>query len=86
MDKLFENLMDKLNEIKDLINKVLVEHDKEMITSINYDDHLRDNLGIDPIEMIDIVVQFDEIYGVDLFSDGDVKKVSEILKLIENEV
>lgn len=77
---------DKLNEIKDLINKVLVEHDKEMITSINYDDHLRDNLGIDSIEMIDIVVQFDEIYGVDLFSDGDVKKVSEILKLIENEV
>lgn len=77
---------DKLNEIKDLINRVLVEHDKEMITSINYDDHLRDNLGIDSIEMVDIVVQFDEIYGVDLFSDGDVKKVSEILKLIENEV
>jgi acyl carrier protein len=77
---------DKLNEIKDLINKVLVEHDKEMIASINYDDNLRDDLGIDSIEMVDIVVQFDEIYGVDLFSDGDVKKVSEILKLIENEI
>lgn len=77
---------DKLNEIKDLINKVLVEHDKEMIASINYDDNLRDDLGIDSIEMVDIVVQIDEIYGVDLFSDGDVKKVGEILKLIENEV
>lgn len=77
---------DKLNEIKDIINKVMVDHDKEIIDSINYDDNLRDDLGIDSIEMVDIVVQFEEIYGIDLFSEGDVKKVSEIIKRLESEV
>lgn len=77
---------DKLNEIKDIINKVMVDHDKEIIDNINYDDNLRDDLGIDSIEMVDIVVQFEEIYGIDLFSEGDVKKVSEIIKRLESEV
>jgi acyl carrier protein len=64
-----------------IINEVLSESDKE-VESISNETDLRNDLGMDSMNLAMLTVLIEDEYGVDIFEDGLVSKVSDIQKRI----
>jgi len=65
-----------------IINEVLSESDKE-VESISNETDLRNDLGMDSMNLALLTVLIEDEYGVDIFEDGLVSKVSDIQKRID---
>jgi acyl carrier protein len=65
-----------------IINEVLSESDKE-VESISNETDLRNDLGMDSMNLAMLTVLIEDEYGVDIFEDGLVSKVSDIQKRID---
>lgn len=66
------------------INEVLTGKDMPIVTDINYDTTLRDGLGLDSIDLAELTVRIEEETDIDIFSNGVVTTVGEILDVLEN--
>ena len=73
-------IMKKLLEI---INTVLANRGKSTVTSINEASGLRDDLGLDSLDLADLTVRIEAEYDVDIFEDGVVTTIGEILSKIQ---
>jgi len=62
----------------EIINEVLSESDTK-IEFISTDMDLRNDLGMDSMNLAYLTVLIEDEYGVDIFADGLVSKVSDIL-------
>lgn len=69
--------MDRLLEI---INTVLENRGKTRVETISGDSHLRNNLGMDSLDLAELTVRIEVEYEVDIFEDGIVETVGDILK------
>ena len=65
-----------------IINESLTENGKIPIKKLNYYDSLREDLEIDSFTMVEIVVKFEEEFGIDIFEGGMINKIEDLLKLI----
>nr|WP_195350973.1 phosphopantetheine-binding protein [Bacteroides nordii] len=73
-------MMKKLLEI---INTVLANRGKSTVTSINEASGLRDDLGLDSLDLAELTVRIEAEYDVDIFEDGVVTTIGEILSKIQ---
>jgi acyl carrier protein len=65
----------------EIINEVLSESDTK-VEIISDDMDLRNDLGMDSMNLAYLTVLIEDEYGVDIFADGLISKVSDILKKI----
>jgi len=64
-----------------IINTVINKKGKE-ISSINCDISLRNDLGMDSLDLAELTVRIEDEFDVDIFEDGVIDKISEILNII----
>ncbi len=62
----------------EIINEVLSESDTK-VEIISDDMDLRNDLGMDSMNLAYLTVLIEDEYGVDIFADGLISKVSDIL-------
>lgn len=80
------NLMDiKINErILEIMNTVLENRTKENLISLTPEMHLRNDIGFDSLDLAELTVRIEAEYDIDIFEDGIVNTVGEILKKLES--
>ncbi len=78
-------MMKEINNLLKCINQILEYNSKEKIPKLNENMNLRDEIGLDSLDLAELTVLVENDYGVDIFEDGVVLTVGEILnKLKEN--
>jgi len=69
-------MVDKLREI---INLILLKQGKSKLENIDLKDNLKSDIGLDSLDLAELTVRLEEEFGVDVFEDGIVETVEEIL-------
>ncbi len=76
----------KMNErILEIINTVLENRTKQKLKVLNFEDHLRNDIGFDSLDLAELTVRIEAEYDIDIFEDGIVNTVGEILKKLESQ-
>lgn len=65
----------------EIINEVLSDSGKK-ITSVTGETDLRKDLGMDSMNLAHLTVIIEDEYGVDIFDNGVISKISDIEKKI----
>lgn len=66
-------------KVLEIINKIRVAKDMAPLTSLNPNDKLRDDLGFTSFDLAELTVIIEDEYDIDIFEDGIVEKVGEVL-------
>ena len=72
-----------MEKIKQIINTVLNNRGKSVIESINETSHLRNDIGFDSLDLAELTVRIEAEYDVDIFEEGIVNTIGEILQKIQ---
>lgn len=72
--------MDKLLEI---VNIVLQNRGKRTLKTVSENSSLRDDLGLDSLDLAELTVRIEAEYDVDIFEVGVITTVGEILAKIQ---
>ncbi|NSW45994.1 MAG: acyl carrier protein [Bacteroidales bacterium] len=75
--------MNHLLEVKKIIESILENRGKKLSCEINNNTHLRNDLGFDSLDLAELTVKIEYIFGVDVFADGIIDTVEEIIRKIE---
>ncbi|MDD2412591.1 MAG: phosphopantetheine-binding protein [Bacteroidales bacterium] len=71
-------------KILEIINIVLENRAKEKLTALSPKMHLRNDIGLDSLDLAELTVRIEAEYDIDVFEDGIVNTVSEILKKLKS--
>jgi acyl carrier protein len=63
----------------EIINEVL---DRENISEIHSEMHLRNDLGMDSLNLAYLTVLIEDEYGIDIFEENNINTVADILNKI----
>jgi len=74
--------MNKMEELLILVNQVLEGNGSVAIKSIKETDKLREDIGFDSFDLAELTVRIEEAFEVDVFEDGIIEVISEILDKI----
>jgi acyl carrier protein len=72
-----------LDKLLIIINTVLSNRGKNPISAITENSHLRNDIGFDSLDLAELTVRIEAAYDVDIFEDGIVNTIGEILQKIE---
>lgn len=72
-----------MEELIRIINKIRAAKKLELLDSLDETALLRDDLNLDSFDMAELTVHIEEEFGVDVFEDGIIKTVGEILAKIK---
>ena len=75
--------MNVLETIENIINIVLMNRGKAKVNSITAGSSLRDDLGLDSLDLAELTVRIEAEYDVDIFEDWVVTTIGEILAKIQ---
>lgn len=70
-------------QILKIMNTVLENRTKEKLTSITPEMHLRSDIGFDSLDLAELTVRIEAEYDIDIFENGIVNSVGEILEKLE---
>jgi len=73
-----------MKEIREIIHLVLENRGKPHTNSISVASDLRNDFGFDSLDLAELTVRIEAEYDVDIFQDGVVTTVGEILEKISN--
>ena len=68
-----------IENIKKIIEEIFEENEEVLSSEINEETNLRD-LGLTSFDLATLTVKIEDEYGVDIFEDGIVMTVGEILE------
>lgn len=71
------------NKLLAQINEVLSGKGEALLSNITPEMKLRDDVGFDSFDLAELTVRLEEIYDVDIFENGIVSTVGEIMTLLE---
>jgi acyl carrier protein len=75
----------KMSEkILEIVNIVLENRSKTKLESLSTEMHLRNDIGFDSLDLAELTVRLEAEYDIDIFEDGIVNTVSEILERLNN--
>jgi acyl carrier protein len=74
-----------MNKLLRIINTVLANRKKELVESISEEHNLRDDLDLDSLDLAELTVRIEAEFDVDIFENGIVTTVGEVLALLPNE-
>ena len=66
-----------------IINTIRENKGQEALTSIDVSANLRDDIGFDSLDLAELTVRIEAEFGVDVFDDGLVFTIGEIINKIE---
>ncbi len=66
-------------KLLEIFNTVLKNRGKKEITLLEKTMHLRNDLGFDSLDLAELTVRIEAEFGIDVFEDGIVNTVEEIL-------
>jgi acyl carrier protein len=72
-----------MEKILQIINTVLSNRGKQNIMIIYETSHLRNDIGFDSLDLAELTVRIEAEYNVDVFADGIINTVGEIIYKIE---
>lgn len=67
----------------EIINVVLSNAGLSTIENLELSANLRDELKLDSINLAELTVRIDEKFGIDVFDDGTVETVGEIIQKLK---
>jgi acyl carrier protein len=73
-------MMDKLLNI---INLILSKNSRDELEYLNPEYNLRNDIGLDSLDLAELTVRIENEFGVDVFEDGIVNSIKEIIDKIE---
>lgn len=62
-----------------IVNKIRKANNMPILTILNETDNLRDDLGFTSFDLAELTVRIEDEFGIDIFEDGLVNTVGEIL-------
>lgn len=68
-----------MENLLSIINTVLENRGKATVESINENSSLKNDCGLDSLDLAELTVRIEAEYDVDIFEDGIVTTVGEIL-------
>lgn len=68
-----------LTKLLDVINQIRANKNRSALKEINIKDNLRNDLGFDSFDLAELTVRLEDLYDIDIFEDGLVNTVEEIL-------
>ncbi len=74
--------MSKIEIIKDIINTIRENKGLDLVEDVTEQTHLRDQLELDSLDLAEFTVRIEKETGVDVFADGIVQTVGEVLERI----
>lgn len=72
-----------ITDLERIIKSVLQNRSKQVPDIISKETRLREDLGMDSLDLAELTVKIEAEYDVDIFADGLVNTVDEILKKFE---
>ena len=73
-----------MENLKTIISTVLKNRGKQQIREISENSHLRNDIGFDSLDLAELTVRIEAEYDVDIFEDGIVSSVGEIMQKIDS--
>ena len=73
-----------MKQLIEIINTVLDNRGKLQIDSISESSNLRNDCNLDSLDLAELTVRIESEYDVDIFEDGVVTTIGEILEKIKN--
>jgi len=67
-------------KILEIMNTVLENRTKKKLSTLNPEMHLRNDIGFDSLDLAELTVRIEAEYDVDIFEDGIVDTVREIME------
>jgi acyl carrier protein len=67
-------------KILEIINTVLENRAEKKLSTLNKETHLRNDIGFDSLDLAELTVRIEAEYDIDIFEDGIVNTVSEIME------
>lgn len=74
------------NKVYEIIREILEEGNKAEVDTIELDTSLRKDLGFDSLDLALLTVKIEDEFDVDIFENGLIDTVGEILNIIEQSV
>ena len=74
--------MSKIETIKNIVNTIRENKGLEPVIDVTEQTHLRDQLELDSLDLAELTVRLEKETGVDVFADGIVQTVGEVLERI----
>lgn len=71
------------NKLKEIINIILEKKEKEKLGKLDQNLSLRNNLEMDSLDLAELTVRIEDEFGVDIFEEGIVDTVEEIVEKIQ---
>lgn len=71
-----------MEKLIDIINQIKVNKGQEKLNTLSEDTDLRTDLGFDSLDLAELTVRIEKEFGVDIFENGLVSTVGEILGVI----
>jgi acyl carrier protein len=66
-------------KLLEIVNHIRRKKDKELFTELKPEYSLAADLGFDSLDLAELTVRIEDEFDVDIFEDGFVRTVSEIL-------
>lgn len=70
-------------KLLEIINVVLENRGRKPISKIKAKQLLRDEIGLDSLDLAELTVRIEAEYDIDIFEDGLVNTIGEILEKLE---
>lgn len=71
-------------KLLEIVNTVLENRKKKLITSITPEMDLRNDIGLDSLDLAELTVRIEAEYDIDIFEDGIVNTIGEILEILKS--
>ena len=68
------------DKIKAIINKILAKREVSPLSTLDSNLSLRNDLGMDSLELAELTVRIESEFDVDIFEDGIVMTIEDVLK------
>ncbi len=72
-----------MNKLLNIINQILEEAGNSPVNSLENSTRLRDDLNLDSLMLAELTVIIENEFGVDIFEDGIVETIGEVVSKIE---
>lgn len=71
------------SKILEIINYIRSAKDMAKVSTLNESDRLREDLGLSSFDLAELTVRIEDEFDIDIFEDGLVNTIGEILEKLE---
>jgi len=72
--------MNRQQQLQSIINQVLQRASKPTFAELSPELRLQQDIGLDSLELAELTVSLEAEFGVDVFADGVVRTVGEVME------